>query len=510
MLKQTLARLNDRIKRHFQAQPPVGAMPKPALLPVIVTVLLIAAVWAWHVQYLPQGAVRHFDEFHTFDRSIGFARFDDWSTVYNNNKPGFRKPPLQYWMIGGLIEAGVDQTVALRLPSMLFMLGSLVLCAWLALVLVPGLPWAMPAAVLLCASSVELWAHAVSAMLDVGATFFLTLTLITMLKAFLNPRWWYAVALSITLGALQKAPVGLVMLWLGLWLYNRTAAYHGGTTARFKETPQYKRAIWLSIAGVLVWPLFQSLLHGGIALQDLYGRQMVERFAPVGPVVKQRTGSDLYDLLIASEPLLRSLMIMALAWLPFRLRRPDLLFLPGLFAIFALTMLLANGSVYARYTLLFVPLLAAALGVVLVTLPPVRWQALGLGLAMAVSLGAGGPFRPAKDLALYPSDLTLAKIAALTKMAPGLQDDETLVVCNFTRESRFPDGMISVYGAVNDKPFVGLKTPGRVDGYRDRLAGKLRGVCHKDDLPLLAPRLVDLQQVGQEGAFLFWTGRLAD
>lgn len=508
MLTQTLTRVSDRIKRQFGAQVPVGASPRAALVPAIVTVLLIAAAWIWHVQYLPQGSIQHFDEFHTLDRSMGFARFDDWTTVYNNNRPGFRKPPMQYWMIGGLIEAGVDQTVALRLPSMLFMLGSLGLCAWLALLLAPGLPWAMPAAVLLCASSVEFWAHATSAMLDVGATFFLTLTLITMLKAFNNPRWWYAVALSITLGALQKAPVGLVILWLGLWLYNRTAAYHGGTTARFKEAPHYKRAIWLSIAGVLVWPLFQSLMHGGIAIQDLYGRQMVERFAPVGPVVKQRTGSDLYDLIIASEPLLRSLMIAALAWLPFRLRRADLLFLPGLFVIFALAMLLANGSVYARYTLLFVPLLAAALGVVLMSLAAGRWQALGLGLAALISAGAGGPFRPAGDLTLYPSELTRIKIAALSKMAPGLQADETLVVCNFSRETRFPDGMISAYGAVNDKPFVGLKTPDRVDGYRDRLRGKLRGVCHQDDLPQLAPRLADLLVVGQDGAFLFWTGRI--
>lgn len=374
-----------------------------------------------HVQHIGAGAVHYYDEFHTLDLTAGFERFDDWSTVYSNNTPSFRKPPLQYWMGALLMEAGVDTTTALRAPSMIFMFGLLIAVVWLSIVIAPQLPWSMPAAVLLCASSLHVWQYALSAMLDIGAALLVVLTLIAILKAVKQPLWWYGVAFLITLGALQKAPVGLVVFWLFLFFYNRTSKLHGGSTADFKKSLHYRRALWLMVAGVLCWPLFQTLLHGSNVIQKLYGRQMIERFAPTGPVVKQRTGTDLYSLIIGSEPLLRFLGIAALAWLPFRLRRADLIPFSLIFVMFVLAMFLANGSVYSRYTLIFLPLLIVVLAIVLVSVFGLRWQWMGVFLAGAISFGVGGAMKSEAELLLQPSEMVVARIAALQVLAADLQ-----------------------------------------------------------------------------------------
>ncbi|MEM9106327.1 MAG: hypothetical protein AAGC96_11790 [Pseudomonadota bacterium] len=139
------------------------AMPAIAFqraLPILVTALLIAVIWGAHLHLIPAGTYHFYDEFHTLDRSTGFARHNDWFAVYSLQEVNFRKPPLQYWMTAGLLEAGADLQFALRLPSMIFAVGLLGATACLAGVLLPHRLWAMPGAVLLVACSTMFWRHA--------------------------------------------------------------------------------------------------------------------------------------------------------------------------------------------------------------------------------------------------------------------------------------------------------------------------------------------------------------
>ena len=156
--------------------PPHARLPSRTL-PILVTALLIAAVLFIYLPLLPVGGFRFFDEFHTLDRTTAFARHGDWFTVYSLQEPSFKKPPLQYWMSAGLLETGAGELTALRLPSFLFTLGSLVATALLAAAVMPATLWAMPASVLLLACSTMFWAYGLSAMLASGATFFATLAL---------------------------------------------------------------------------------------------------------------------------------------------------------------------------------------------------------------------------------------------------------------------------------------------------------------------------------------------
>jgi 4-amino-4-deoxy-L-arabinose transferase-like glycosyltransferase len=192
----------------------------------VATVLLIAAVWLACLPLLSVGGISHFDEFYTLDRAISFGRMGDWFTVFSGNEPSFRKPPLQYWMSAGLLDAGVGETVALRLPSMLFALGTLAATAWLARAIAPALPWAMPISVGLLASSVQFWSFANSGMLDVGAGFFAAAAVAAAVVALDRPRVWYVVALLLGLGALQKAPAG-VASWA--WGFLRSGSRADGS-----------------------------------------------------------------------------------------------------------------------------------------------------------------------------------------------------------------------------------------------------------------------------------------
>ncbi|MFV0369998.1 MAG: ArnT family glycosyltransferase, partial [Hyphomicrobiaceae bacterium] len=235
---------------------------RQATLPIFVTVILVCGFWFYHVQWIADGGFNQWDEFFTLDRASSFARMEDWWTVYSQNKPTFVKPPLQYWMSALLMEAGADLELAMRLPSMLFALGCLIATAWLAAVVAPHLPWAMPASVLLLASSTQFWKYSTSAMLDIGAALFgLLAVLFALLAVQRRPVWWYAAAAAVVLGALQKAPIGLALIAIFVGLLAATHRLHGLSAHGLWHTPQFRRSVYIAVGGSIAWPVFQALLH---------------------------------------------------------------------------------------------------------------------------------------------------------------------------------------------------------------------------------------------------------
>src|SRR4026208_1785903 len=92
----------------------------PAFAPFAVSFLFVAALAAYYWTLLPVGTIQQGDEYITLDRVHSFLIRNDYWTVYSNNLPTFKKPPLQYWITAYLLREGADLEFALRFPSFLF------------------------------------------------------------------------------------------------------------------------------------------------------------------------------------------------------------------------------------------------------------------------------------------------------------------------------------------------------------------------------------------------------
>ena len=427
------------------------------ILSTLAAAALLGLFALWYAPLLGTGFITHTDEFATLDRSSSMLTTGDWATVHSRNLPSFKKPPLQYWMSAALMEAGVGLPTALRLPSLIFALAGLWAAGFLARTLLPAAPWAMPAAILLCAGSLDYWSAGTSALLDSGSVFFATLALAATVRALARPGWWYVVAAAVVLGAIQKAPIGLFLVLGYLVVLALTRTAHGFDVRAIRRSPTFRRAVWIVVIGTLAWPILQILRHSTVTVvEDLLG-QTVGRFVPAGFDDDLTDFTGLSGMILGEEPLLRLLGIAALVWLPWRLRRMDLLPLPALFGLYVLLMYLAVGNVSGRYTVVFLPLLAAALAAVILSLPaPAIARAAGVLAVSALSLG---PFKSAADLRLEAPPEQAAAIAALEDVGAALRPDETLVICNW-RPRVFPPGMVT-YFAVRRPPVRNARTPRR-------------------------------------------------
>jgi 4-amino-4-deoxy-L-arabinose transferase-like glycosyltransferase len=494
----------DTWKRQVQQQRMKPTGDRATILPLIVSAAVMAVVWIFHLSLIAEGGINHMDEFYTLDRAWAFISHDDWLTVYKLQVPDFRKPPLQYWMTALLLNGGVDQTTAVRLPSLTFALGALASAGLLAYAIRPQNVWVVPAAILLCASSGEFWAYSLSAMLEAGVAFSVTLALAAVLMALKKPRWWYVVAVAVVFGALQKAPIALALVLVFLTLLFSTARWHGCSLKVVTSNRHFRIAATIGLVGSFGWQLFQVLFHGFAVFREAYENQMVDRFSPFEDGFAARSLFELNGLVIAREPVLRWSGILSLFLLPWLLSRAVLLPLAGVFLVFVLVMLFADGSVYSRYSLMFVPVYGAAIAVVLFSV--LRSNLLAALAVVCVSLAVQGPFKKAEDLGLFPSNRQVRQIAVLSGVGAALKEDEALVVCNWDPAARMPTGAISFYAA-NGRPFTSLNSRGHIPRFFDgeRSGAKLRGLCRRAELKELRDRLDGLSVVETHRGYVHWT-----
>jgi 4-amino-4-deoxy-L-arabinose transferase-like glycosyltransferase len=457
----------------------------------------------WYAPLLGTGFIAHTDEFATLDRSSAMLTTGDWATVHSRNLPSFKKPPLQYWMSAALMEAGVSLPTALRLPSLLFALAGLWAAGFLARTLLPASPWAAPAAILLCAGSLDYWSAGTSALLDSGSVFFATLALAATIRALERPFWWYAVAVAVVLGAIQKAPIGLFLVLGYLLVLVLTRTAHGIDVRAIRRSVAFRRALWITVIGALAWPILQIMRHSTVTvIEDLLG-QTVGRFVPAGFDEDLTDITGLYGMILGDEAPLRILGIVALVWLPWRLRRMELLPLPALFGLYVLLMYLAVGNVSGRYTVVFLPLLAAALAAVIASLPvPALARTAGV---VAISALSFGPLKTVADLRLEAPPEQPAAIAALRDIGAALRPEETLVICNW-RPRVFPPGMVT-YFASGGRPFEMPESPEELaKALREgTLPGPLRGLCPTAQVEELAATLPGIARVSEAQGFTHWT-----
>ena len=107
----------------------------------------------------------------------------DWTCIRGNGHIQMSKPPLQYFLGALLLKSGIPLLFALRLPSLVFSLGTLVFVALLASRLAPGRSFAPIFAVFLLLSSKFFVELSATAFLDSGYAFFIVASVYFLLRA---------------------------------------------------------------------------------------------------------------------------------------------------------------------------------------------------------------------------------------------------------------------------------------------------------------------------------------
>lgn len=471
--------------------------------PLVISALLLLSFAIFYGQMLPKGSIHHGDEYLTLDRTYSFTIRDDWLTVYSENRPTFKKPPLQYWSGALLLGAGVDKELALRLPSLVSALAILVITGLLAWMIAPANLWAIPAAILLTASSKRFWESAISALLDSGATLFAMVALIATFAAVRQPKWWYVVAVACGLGALQKAPIPVLFSLAVIIGIALTRSQQDLPLARSLRSRHFRIALGVGLTLVLAWPALQWLQHGQESLQQAYLDQIVERFSPFAEEKgKQRS---LYTLLIAGEPFLRILAVLAMFWMPWRLGRLELVGLPALFALYAIMVVGSSGIVSPRYSLIFLPMLMASLAVMILTVVPGwRWQA---ALVAVLCIASLGPFKPAVMLGITQPDSQARIVELMENIGDVIRPEETLLVCRHGEDGeRIYPGAVSYYASAG-RPFYRIRSPQDLmqlqeNGLISPPYRLLCGISRFEELRLL---MTDVDVIETKTKYIHWT-----
>lgn len=470
-------------------------------LPLVVSAVLILTMAIFYGTMLPVGSIHHTDEYRTLDRAHGFAVHHDYLTVYSGNRPTFAKPPLQYWMTAALLARGSDMELALRLPSFLFGLGILLVTGWLAWLILPQRPWAIPVAIFLIASSTRFWESAMSALLDTGATLFAMIAFAGTLAALRQPKWWYVVALACGIGAFQKAPIPIAFALGVVVVAAATRRLHGIDVGASLKSRHFAYSAGITVALVLLWPAIEWLRYGPASFRSAYVHQMVERFSPLGESSGPHRGFDV--LILDGEPIQRAIAIAAMLWLPWRLRRFDLLALPAIFLAYCVAVAFASGTVSPRYSLIFLPMMLASLAAIIVVAVPNRWAK--YATIAVLSLISLGPYKLPSALGLTGDNSQAKYIPLLKEVGAALRLTETLLVCNKDGRGIY-SGAISYY-ASDGRPFFRISSVADLTAKQARgvIKPPYRGLCGSRRIEVLKPALENYAEISTAAGLVHWT-----
>jgi 4-amino-4-deoxy-L-arabinose transferase-like glycosyltransferase len=476
-----------------------GISQKKTTVIAVVTLLLVVA--AYYYSLLPTGALKLIDEYWTLDRVGSFVQTGDWLTVHSENKVNFNKPPLQYWISAYFLKSGFDLEYALRIPSFIFSLGLLLAASFLAFQLCPQ-PIVFPVTILILASSFRYWESALSALLDMGAAFFLTFSLIAVFEAMRRPKWWYVVALSTGLSAIQKAPIalgGVIISLVVMLIWG--AKYKLQSHRDIFLNRHFALSVCLLLLLLLAWPALQILQHGAAFLQKAYSEQMWDRFAGADGVAGNSGTGWLRGLgLFRGQPLLEVPFILSVLFLPVVIKRAESYVLAALLLIYVLLGTIAGENGSPRYILMLYPAMAAALSAIITKY--LDWKS--LPVAVAYSLILGTPLKSAEKIGLGESR-QMDYVDFLSNVKKSIRDNESLIRCRWNRGKRpiFP-GTISFY-ASNGRPVFGLGRPKNLHAMK--ITPPYRGICTSDEFNDLVPWLDEPAQVEVFGNYVHWTAK---
>jgi 4-amino-4-deoxy-L-arabinose transferase-like glycosyltransferase len=474
--------------RHITEKPAIAA----------VTFAFLVAIAAYYYALLPVGTLKHIDEYWTLDRVGSFVETGDWLTVRSENKVNFNKPPLQYWVSAVFLKSGSDLEYALRLPSFIFGIGVLLATGALAFQFCPR-PIVFPVSILILGSSFRYWENALSALLDMGSAFFITVALTGFFAAIKQPRWWYLVALSAGVGALQKAPVALAVIVVAsvvvaIW----RARYKTPSLQQIYLNRHFALSVCLLALLLAVWPLLQIWQHGFAFLHAAYVKQMWDRFAGAEGLVGE---SQIALGLFRNQPLLEVPLMVSVLLLPAVFRRAESYVLTTLFLLYILLALIAGRNGSARYSLMIYPAMAASLSAIIANY--LDWKA--LPVAIVYSLILGTPWKSAEKIKLTGNGQG-GYVQFLANIKRAMRDDETFIRCRWQRPKGgylYP-GEISYYAA-KGKPVFVLSDPKRLSA----ITPPYRGICTTDEFTDLVKWLDQPEQIEVAGRYVHWTAKRA-
>jgi 4-amino-4-deoxy-L-arabinose transferase-like glycosyltransferase len=229
--------------------------PRQQARAIVAAGLIIVCFAAWLAFQIPKGILTNTDELLTAERTREMLLTEPW-VVHFNFKRSFEKPPLQYWLTMLTLPRFENRTLAVRIWPLAYATLTAIALAWLAFLVEPERPWLIPLGAAVLVSSPLFSAEASRALLDIGLAFFTTIAIVFAQLARKHPPWWLGVAVTCSLGSLQKIPL-IFLVWLLIVIiricapFERRALLNGWLIA----------SAVLAIVASAVWPLVQLLKY---------------------------------------------------------------------------------------------------------------------------------------------------------------------------------------------------------------------------------------------------------
>jgi len=242
-----------------------------------VAVFIVFAFTGWLALEIPKGILAQTDELLTAERTREMLLTNPWVVHYNFER-SFEKPPLQYWLGTLTLPRFENRAVAVRIWPLVYASLTAVVLGWLAFLVEPTRPWLIPVSVAMLVSCPLFSTETSRAMLDIGLTFFTTLTIVFAELARRRPSWWVPVAVVCWLGSLQKFPLPF-LVWVLIVLVRLTSRDERG---RLRNGRRWLvGSMLLAIATMSIWPLLQ-LIKYELPVGDLFHQEVVVWLGPEG------------------------------------------------------------------------------------------------------------------------------------------------------------------------------------------------------------------------------------
>src|SRR6266446_900752 len=242
-----------------------------------VAVFIVFAFTGWLALEIPKGILAQTDELLTAERTREMLLTNPWVVHYNFER-SFEKPPLQYWLGTLTLPRFENRAVAVRIWPLVYASLTAIVLGWLAFLVEPTRPWLIPLSVAILVSCPLFSTETSRAMLDIGLTFFTTLTIVFAELARRRPSWWLAVAVVCWLGSLQKFPLPF-LVWVLIVLVRLTSRDERG---RLRNGRRWLvGSMLLAIATMSIWPLLQ-LIKYELPVGDLFHQEVVVWLGPEG------------------------------------------------------------------------------------------------------------------------------------------------------------------------------------------------------------------------------------
>lgn len=209
--------------------------------------------------------------------SLEMVQTGDPVTMHYNYKPWFHKPPLYIWLAALCLKFFGFTEFAVRLPSLLFGLGTV----WLIYLLGKTMFDKETAlyALLMGAASLLLIILSRAGFVDTPLTFFITLAFYCYYRGFFRGKnLWLQLLffVSCALAVLSKGPLGIILPFTAVFL-------HLILSRQIKPITENWIAILLGSALMLIvglpWWVIETAIHGRPFIESLFGKFMFGIYA---------------------------------------------------------------------------------------------------------------------------------------------------------------------------------------------------------------------------------------